>query len=68
MEHNGKNICENILKLKLKENIKYLVYNHLVYICAEDAQVSDSFMISLWDKTEDSLWHSSHLRFIIESV
>ena len=47
MEHNGKNICENILKLKLKENIKYLVYNHLVYIYAEDAQVSDSFMISL---------------------
>ena len=36
-ENNGKNICKNILKLKLGQNIKSLLYNHLVYICAEEA-------------------------------
>ena len=34
-ENNGKNINENILKLKLEENIKFLLYNYLVYIYAE---------------------------------
>ena len=33
--NNGKNISENIVKLKLEGNIKSLLYNHLVYICAE---------------------------------
>ena len=33
--NNGKNISENIVKLKLEQNIKSLLYNHLVYICAE---------------------------------
>ena len=27
---------ENILKLKIEHNIKSLLYNHLVYICAEE--------------------------------
>ena len=31
-----KNISENIVKLKLEQNIKSLLYNHLVYICAEE--------------------------------
>ena len=35
-ENNGKNISENIGKLKLEENIKSLLYNHLVYIYADN--------------------------------
>ena len=35
-QNNGKNISENIAKLKLEENIKSLLYNHLVYICADE--------------------------------
>ena len=34
--NHGKNISENIVKLKLEENIKSLLYNHLFYICAEE--------------------------------
>ena len=34
-QNNGKNISENIAKLKLEQNIKSLLYNHLVYIRAE---------------------------------
>ena len=34
--NNGKNISENIVKLKLEQNIKSLLYNHLVYIWAEE--------------------------------
>ena len=32
----GKNIGENIVKLNLEQNIKSLLYNHLVYIDAEE--------------------------------
>ena len=35
--NNVKNISENIVKLKLEQNIKSLLYNHLVYICAEES-------------------------------
>ena len=35
-ENSAKNISENILKIKLEENIKFPPYNHLVYICAEE--------------------------------
>ena len=35
-ENNAKNISENIVKLKLEQNIKLLPYNHLVYICAAE--------------------------------
>ena len=35
-EYNGKNISQNIVKLNLEQNIKSLLYNHLVYICAEE--------------------------------
>ena len=38
-ENNGKNIGENIIKLKLEQNIKSLLYNHLVYICAEKTDI-----------------------------
>ena len=34
--NNGRNISENIVKLKLEKNIKSLLYNYLVYICAEE--------------------------------
>ena len=34
-ENNGENSNE-ILKLNLKQNIKPLLHNHLVYICAEE--------------------------------
>ena len=32
----GQNISENIVKLKLEQSIKSLLYNHLAYICAEE--------------------------------
>ena len=38
-ENNGKSIGENIVKLKLEESIKFLLYNHLVYVYAEEADV-----------------------------
>ena len=34
--NNAKNISENIVKLKVQQNIKSLLYNHLVYIWAEE--------------------------------
>ena len=34
-KNNGKN-SKNILKMNLLQNIKSLLYNHLVYICAEE--------------------------------
>ena len=33
---NGKDISENIVKLKLEQSIKSRLYNRLVYICAEE--------------------------------
>ena len=35
-ENNGKDIGENTVKLKSEERIKFLLYNHLVYIYAEE--------------------------------
>ena len=35
-ENNGKNISKNIVKLKLEQSVKSLLYNNLVYICAEE--------------------------------
>ena len=35
-ENNEKNIDENIVKLKLEQSIKSLLYSNLVYICAEE--------------------------------
>ena len=35
-ENNGENISENIAKLRLEQNIKSQLYDHLVYICAEE--------------------------------
>ena len=36
IDNNGKNISENIVKLKLEQNINFLLSDHLVYICAEE--------------------------------
>ena len=35
-ENNGKNVIKNIAKLKLEQNIKSRLHNHLVYICADE--------------------------------
>ena len=35
-ENNGKSIGENIVKLKLEQNIKSVLYNNLVYIREEE--------------------------------
>ena len=35
-ENIGKNISQNIGKLKLEQNIKSLLYNNLVYVCEEE--------------------------------
>ena len=35
-EINGKNISKNIVKLNLEQNIKFLLYNHFVYLCVEE--------------------------------
>ena len=35
-KNNGKSISESTVKLKLEENIKSLLYNHLANICAEE--------------------------------
>ena len=66
-ENNGKNVTQNIVKLKLEQNIKSLLYNHLVYICAEETDFWH-FMMSLPDNTENPLWHSSQLKVVIELV
>ena len=52
-ENNGKN-CKNIVKLNLEQNIKFLLYNHLVYICGEETAFWQ-FYDNLPDKTENSL-------------
>ena len=38
-ENNGKNVSKNIVKLNLEQKIISLLYNHLVYICAEEIPV-----------------------------
>ena len=35
-EKNGKNISKNFVKMNLEQNIKSLLYNHLVCVCAEE--------------------------------
>ena len=35
-DYTGKNISKNIVKLNFEQNIKSLLYNHLVYTCAEE--------------------------------
>ena len=34
-ENNEKKVSGNIVKLKLEENIEFLLYNHLAYIYAD---------------------------------
>ena len=66
-ENNGKNIGKNIVKLNLEQNINLCyIINWSTY--EQRKQIFDNFMASLQDKTDDSLWHSSQLRVIIESV
>ena len=35
-QKNGKNVSENIVNLKLEQNINFLLYIHVVYLCAEE--------------------------------
>ena len=66
-ENNGKNISKNIVKLNLEQNINLcciIIWSKYV----QRKQIFDNFMIILPDKTENSLWHSSQLKTIIESI
>ena len=38
-DNNRKNISVNVVKLKLEQNINFLLYNHLVYIYAEETDI-----------------------------
>ena len=66
-ENNGKNIGENIVKLKLEQNIKSLLYKHLVYVYAQETDFCN-FTISLSDKTENPLSHRPQLRISLYLV
>ena len=35
-EYNGKDTSENFVKLSLKQNVKSLLYFHLINVCAEE--------------------------------
>ena len=66
-ENNGKNISKNIVKLNLGQNVNLccmIIWSTYV----QRKQIFDNFVIILRDKTEKSLWHSSQLRIINESV
>ena len=52
---NGMNISENIVKLKLEQNIKPLLYNWSKDV--QKKQIFDNFIISLPDKNEN-IFHS----------
>ena len=65
-EHNGSNI-ENILNLGWAKTLNLCcVIIWSTYV--QRKEIFDNFMISLADKTEKSLWLTSQLRVIIESV
>ena len=66
-ENNGKNISENIVKLNLKQNTNLCCIT-IWSTYKQRKQIFDNFMISLPDKTQNSLWQSSQLRVIIESA
>ena len=67
LEKNEKNIGKNIVKLNLKQNINFCRII-IWYTYVQRKQIFDNFMIILPDKTENSLWHSSQLKAIIEPV
>ena len=56
-KNNGKNSSENIVKLKLKQNIKHLLYFQLIHIFEEETDFWQLYDKSA-NKTENSLWHS----------
>ena len=60
ISNNEKKISGNVVKTKLEQNIKSLLHN--------PKHIFDIFMISLVDKIENPLWHSSKLRVIIQLV
>ena len=63
----GKKISKNIIKLILKQNTNlYCIIISSTYV--QRKHIFDNFLISLPDKTENSLLISSQLRVIIESV
>ena len=67
VENNGKNISKNTIKLNLKQNTNfYCIIIWSAYV--QRKHIFDNFMISLPDKTENSLSDSSQLRVIAESV
>ena len=38
-DNNRTNISVNVVKLKLEQNINFLLYDHLVYIYAEEIDI-----------------------------
>ena len=62
-EHNRRNISKNIVKLNLKQNTNF----YCIIICLHMWK-GNIFLISVPDKTDKSLWNSSQLRVIFESV
>ena len=60
-ENNGNNISENVIKLKLKQNIKSLLYNNLVYICVEETDFWQRY-----DKPARWNWEPTFRQFTVK--
>ena len=48
-ENNGRNISNHFIKLNLEQNIKSVLYNHLVYKCTEVTHFSQFYDIYEYD-------------------
>ena len=58
--NNGKNISKNGVKLNWEQNIKSLLYNHLVYISAEEEDVWQ-----FYDKPARWHWKLTLIQFTV---
>ena len=47
-ENNGRNISKHFIKLNLEQNIKSVLYNHLVYKCTEVTHFSQFYDIYIY--------------------
>ena len=60
-ENNGKNISKNIINLNLKQHTNlYCIIIWSIYV--QRKHIFGNFIISLPDKTENSLWNGSQIR------
>ena len=60
-ENNGKKISDKILKLKLEQNTKSLLYNHLVYVCAAETD-----FWQFYDKPAGQDWELTLKQFTVK--